>query len=250
MFCEMICLFCEAKRKHCFQDIKIKLDDFDITHLPEGLKAQNVLYASTLYKNDDPKELFIAMNEFAYHISQDGKHCLKACYWFDWMIEFESICHKRKEYCKAEQRFHIPVDIRHQQDIVWMIWDALLQECKESHPIILQKMMTSLYHLFCIKYSSYTCAKKRKYLVYFAISLLTEIVPLEEEIVKDKEKVTTIVSNIDVIYKQIKKNEIMILSEEDNIYALTPSEEKEKARQEIFDSMIHKLASLDSSFSK
>ena len=37
---------------------------------------------------------------------------------------------------------------------------------------------------------------------------MTEIVPLDEEIVKNKEQVSQIVGKIDVIYKQIKKNEV------------------------------------------
>jgi hypothetical protein len=43
--------------------------------------------------------------------------------------------------------------------------------------------------------------------MYFVIEIFTEPHSLEEEIVKDKEKVLTIVKNINKIYKQIKKNE-------------------------------------------
>jgi uncharacterized protein YaaN involved in tellurite resistance len=39
------------------------------------------------------------------------------------------------------------------------------------------------------------------------MSLLSETVNVEEDLVKDKEQVSAIVSKIDNIYKQIKKNE-------------------------------------------
>ena len=43
--------------------------------------------------------------------------------------------------------------------------------------------------------------------MYYAISLLTETVCLDEEIVKNKEHIASIISKIDIVYKQIKKNE-------------------------------------------
>ena len=45
--------------------------------------------------------------------------------------------------------------------------------------------------------------------MYFAVSLLTEPINLNEEIAKQesKEKISNIIKNIDLIYKQIKKNE-------------------------------------------
>jgi hypothetical protein len=51
--------------------------------------------------------------------------------------------------------------------------------------------------------------KKRKYILYFAVSLLTETINLNEEIIKSdqKEKIANITKNINTIYKQIKKNE-------------------------------------------
>jgi SMC interacting uncharacterized protein involved in chromosome segregation len=45
-------------------------------------------------------------------------------------------------------------------------------------------------------------------MLYFAVELLISSVDMKEEIVKDKEKVAHIVEKIDLIYKQIKKNEV------------------------------------------
>jgi len=43
--------------------------------------------------------------------------------------------------------------------------------------------------------------------MYFVIEVFTEPYSLEEEIVRDKNKINTITQNINKIYKQIKKNE-------------------------------------------
>ena len=50
--------------------------------------------------------------------------------------------------------------------------------------------------------------KKRRFLLYFAISLLVETSNPDIPIVTEEEKIETIKSKIDVIYRQIKKNEV------------------------------------------
>ena len=67
--------------------------------------------------------------------------------------------------------------------------------------------MNSLKEIFCIKYTT-AAAKKRRYLLYFAVSLITQTVPTNIELINDKKMVQNIIDRIDTIYKQIKKNEI------------------------------------------
>jgi hypothetical protein len=66
--------------------------------------------------------------------------------------------------------------------------------------------MHSLQALFSIKYTTGVC-KRRRYLLYFAVALLTEPVPTNIEITTKKEVIQHVVENIDEIYKQIKTNE-------------------------------------------
>jgi len=207
LFCEIMCVLCDAKRKHSFDNIKIKKDDFDMTQMTDRFKAPSREYAEQIFLKDDPKELFIAINEFAYNISQDGKNIINACYWIEWIIEFETLCKNKKEKMKCERRSNIPVESKFQMDIIWIVWDLFLKEA-EKRPKIIKKIIGALLSLFTLKYSS-GCHKKRKYILYFVVSLLCENINLEEEIIRktQQEIVTNVMKKIDQVYKQIKQQE-------------------------------------------
>ena len=127
MFAEVISTLTLSNRKHSFEPIKInRVEEFDMTQMTDRLKAPNMTYGSDILKKEDPKELFIAINEFSYHISQDSHSTIGASYWIEWLLEFDAICKKRKEPCLCEKRSRIAVEKKFQRDIIWILWDALL----------------------------------------------------------------------------------------------------------------------------
>jgi len=207
LFCEIMCVLCDAKRKHSFDNIKITKQDFDMTQMKHRFKAPHVQYVEGIFMKDDPKELFVAVNEFAYNISSECKNIIDACYWIEWIIEFETICKKKEKY-KCERRNNIPVESKYQMDIIWIIWDIFLKESNQRSKIV-DKIVNSLLKLFTLKYNS-SCSKKRKYILYFVVSILCENINIDEEIIREKQKeiISNVVKKIDLVYKQIKKNEI------------------------------------------
>ena len=208
MFCEIMCILCDATRKHSFDNIKISKEDFDMTLMTERFKAPSIKYAEEIFMKDDPKELFVAINEFAYNISEDNKNIVSACYWIEWIIEFENVCKMKKVKCKCERRVNIQVDSKFQMEIIWMIWDIFLIE-SQKRPKIFQKIINALLTLFTLKYTSGT-HKKRKYILYFIVSMFCENINTNDEIIRDsqKEVIGIVIDKIDIIYKQIKKNEV------------------------------------------
>jgi uncharacterized pyridoxamine 5'-phosphate oxidase family protein len=205
LFCEIMCVLCEARKKHCYNEIKVKREDFDLTQMTERFKAPNVKYADELFMKEDPKELFIASNELAYNLSEEGKNSVSACYWLEWIIEFETICKQKKEKCKCERRTFAKVDHKFQMDIIWLVWDIFLAESSKRNTLV-QRIINSVLNIFCLKYTS-GCHKKKRLLMYFVIEIFTEPYSLDEDIIKDKNKIIIITNNINKIYKQIKKNE-------------------------------------------
>ena len=208
IFCEIMCVLCDAKRKHSFDTIKITKNDFDLTQMTDRFKAPNNKFAEDFFMKEDPKELFIAINELAYNLSSQGKNVMSACYWIEWIMEFENVCKARKDKFKCERREKMPVDTKNQMDIVWIIWDMFLKESEKRQPIT-KKIIRALLSLYSLKYSS-CCFKKKRNLVYFAVSLLCENINYDEEIIRETQKtvVSNVLKKIDLVYKQIKKNEV------------------------------------------
>ena len=207
LFAELICILCNSRKKHAFESLAIKdINDFDVVNLSRKLKAPNIQYAEEIFIKGDPKELFIAINEFAYHISNISKDITLACYWVEWILQFETICKQKKTKCACERRIFIPVNEKYQMEVIWMIWDALIKEARKNKLPFYNKIIKALLSLFCIKYTP-NSNKKRKYIIYCAISFLTEDVNLNIPLVENKKFIESITSKINIIYKEVKKNE-------------------------------------------
>jgi hypothetical protein len=207
LFAEVISIITLSVKHNSFEKIKInREEEFDITQMSERFKAPSIEFVEPVFHPSDPKELFIPINEFSYHISGTKKNMLSACYWIEWIIEFDIICKKRKQplYCK---RRAVDVDIKFQTDIIWLIWDSLLYYVSELNNPYIDSLIRSLKNIFCIKYTTTSC-KKRKYLLYFAVELLTTTVPTNIELIQNKQLVTNVIEKINEIYEQIKENEV------------------------------------------
>jgi hypothetical protein len=208
LFGEIITVLCQSKKKHSIESITIKKqEEFDMTSMSSRLKAPSVTYATSIFKKDDPKELFIAINEFMYHISNESRNSLEACYWFEWIVEFENLCKKKKELCVCERRTFVSADEKFQKEPIWIIWDALFFTNSTNKCEITKKILKSIFELFSIRYTAGS-KKKRKYLIYFAISIITDTFNKNVNIIEDIPMVDNVTKKIDLIYKEIKKNEV------------------------------------------
>ena len=202
LFAEIICIICLSRKKNGLEVVKIKKDAFDITNIQGKLHAKNIYYGQKIFKKGDPSEIFIAINELSYNISI--KNTIQVWFWIEWILEFDKLCYAKKRPLKGVRRTKIPVESIFQTNVIWIIWDAFFSVAKTK---LQEKIMNSLLNLFCINYSL-GAKTKRKMVLYFAAYLLTEKYEMDIPIISDKKSVETIVTKVDVIYEQIKKNEI------------------------------------------
>lgn len=208
IFAEVIAVLCNSRKKHAFEPVKLaKTGVFDMTHMATKLKAPNIGYVEGTFRNGDPKELFVAINEFAYHVSRQSKNVVSACYWLEWALEFEVLCKRGKEKCLCERRTFAPVLEIYQMDPIWLVWEVVMKEVEGRNNQLASKVMESLLQIFCIKYTS-GAKKRRRFVIYFAVALLCETVDYGVDIVHNKSAIDIIVKKIDHVYRDVKKNEV------------------------------------------
>lgn len=207
LFAQIVTVLVSSNKKYSVEAVKInKQEEYDITQMTERFIAPNIHYVDGIFKKDDPRELFIAVNEFAYNISDDKNNMRNACYWIEWIIEFDLICKKKKIPCFCETRPFVNVETKFRTDCIWILWEALFQACDKKNNSFLSELLHSTFSLFCVKYTT-ASAKRRRYLLYFSVALLTESIPTNIELFSNKLLVNTVTNNINKIYRQVKKKE-------------------------------------------
>ena len=210
LFSEIFSVLCQSKKMHSIELMKINLSEaFNLDKINERLKAPSMHYIEPYFRPDDPKGLFIALNEFSYNISCDSEDLTSACHWIEWIIEFESVHKRRKESIVCSSRGN-DVDEQFQTDSIWIVWDAILYYSKKKS-LFIQNLLSSLLNLFCIKYTTAIC-KKRRYILYYAVGLLIENVKIDIEISGDKEMLHNKVSQTNIFYAELKNNGITMRS--------------------------------------
>ena len=232
LFAELIGVIICSKQKNYLNFVKLKKDAFTVHEMSRKFVAKNTLLIDEVYLKEDPKETYMAFNEFAYNISFDCKNALTSCYWLEWIIEYEQICKKKKTKCICERRAFINVDTKFQLSIIWIVWEIILNESKKRGNFY-YKICKTLLDIFCLRYSI-TNNKKFKGLIYYAIYILCDNIDTNISFInkKDKDLVNIIVSKVDNFYKQIKQNEIS--PNTDYLFESLPSKSnKEKSIKKI-----------------
>lgn len=198
IFGEICVILVYSRKKHPLQETKISTSTNFFKY-----KAPNLTYFDNYCLEEDLKDLIVPINEFVYQIKCE-KNSVEACYWVEWLLEFERKC-KKENITILGRRELKEIDSKFQKDMAFCIWDILLSESYEITPKIIHTLILSSYKLFSLRYSNGTL-KKRKLLIYFCIELLTN--PYQNlSILDDKSKMVNLNENLNIVYKQVKKNE-------------------------------------------
>ena len=110
---------------------------------------------------------------------------------------------KKEEKCIGTFRTFTDIENKYQNDIIWIIWDLLLKRYLDSS---VEKIIKSLLNLYCIKYTP-NVKTKRIYILYYAVTLCCEKINNNITLFSNKNLIENVCSKIDLVYKEIKKNE-------------------------------------------
>lgn len=204
LFAEIVCVLCLSKKQYSIEPVKInRKEEFIITNMHDRLRATSTDFIADVFLPKDPKELMIPFNEFAFHLTQ--RDCRNASYWIEWILEFDLICRKNKEKTQCAIRRYVRDD-KLCRDVVWVIWDIFFHIAERRDDKFIMVILQALLGIFTIKYTTASC-KKRRFLLYFGVTMLTEEIIRDSDVFQDKEMIQTVIENINIVYQQIKKNE-------------------------------------------
>jgi len=206
LFAEIVSILCLSKKKNSFDIPKIDKTEYNVINISHRLQAKNIKLSKNVFKNEDPKELFMAINELSWNIKKKVANMNNAIYWVEWIFGFETLSKKEKQKVYNCATREVPVEFKFKKDVAWLIWEVIRNEASKRGSGI-EKIVESLLSLYCLKYKP-GCKRKRRSIIYNALNLFCEHIDNNIKIVSNNTLVDNITSKINIIYQQIKKNEI------------------------------------------
>jgi len=89
-FCELVCMITNAtKMRKPIPLKKISNNDFSKNFFESKLRAKDYSTSLKILTPNDPQEMTIIVNEFAYNISDNHYNINQALYWLSWILEWE-----------------------------------------------------------------------------------------------------------------------------------------------------------------
>lgn len=146
--------FCRKNKLPPFPKIKPE-HDFQHLTIQENLKAPSANYARHLALKDDPLEIYIPFNELVYSLRPESRDTTRSLYWAAWLLKYASQCKKQnKTDLVCNTRPNPFVDDKHAHNVVWLIWDAVLDAGKKSPQAgILEPYIDALFKLHCLRWN-------------------------------------------------------------------------------------------------
>lgn len=208
---EIITLITLSRKKKLEQIPKITQNDYNSTTFKSKLEAKDTLLIEKIVQENDPSEIKIAINEFAYHLSK--RNISKCLYWLGWIFEWEKINIKRYGKYEIHYRHTDNVDSKSFKNVVWLIWDVINDLRNNSilfHNVLSTQDNESISALWNLYKYNFTLGQKnkRKPYIIWAIKCMTSNVNWEIPLIDRENLLFKSIFNINLIIQKFKTQEV------------------------------------------
>jgi hypothetical protein len=172
--------------------------DFNPLVIQENLKAPSSIYARAIMKQEDPMELYVPINEYAYCLK--SKDYSKALYWVSWILKYATKYKEdQKTHLVCAYRSNDYVEEKFLRSHIWILWAVILENKTD--------MIEALYRMYCLRWSKGDLKKRIPFLVtaiLFICENALDSTPVPQSIGQVQDIVQNIPEWIEAI-KQTKK---------------------------------------------
>ena len=166
-----LCISLKTKRYDKLPKINSK-EDFEYHNIQKRLCAKMNILPSHIIHFNDPDELRIIINEI-FTMSKNFQFGYdKCCYWIQWIFEWELLHKKQKKVFNIDNRDIKGISDKLKGNIVWILWETILEEMKIRNNENITKQILSLFKLYC---HNFTLGKRKQrlFLLLHAIGYVT-----------------------------------------------------------------------------
>ena len=140
--------------------------DFTPLVIQEMLKAPSNSYARSIMKQEDPMELYVPINEFAFSLRPETRDASKALYWISWILKYASKYKEdQKTYLVCGYRSNDYVEEKFLRSPIWILWAVVLESMRTSpQTAVVTPYIETLYKMYCLRWSQGDLKKRLPFL--------------------------------------------------------------------------------------
>ena len=230
--CELIAVLTLSPKKKIIPLPQIKEIHFELYTMQNYMVASDLSKLPQFWKEGDPPEIKIPLNEIANFLSMHNSGSSiaeKTLFWLSWLLTWGKLHKKKFGDFTCSHRKTSNINSKYTNDSIWIVWNIILAELvkreDQEYYLSLKENIECLYKLYKFEY---TRSKKssRIYLVIFAILLILDTTPTIDFdnpiFYKDNLRIKAMV-NINNLYYTINLNKSRPI--------FTPQELRKKAIQ-------------------
>ena len=205
--------------KNLLPSINIVDTDLTTNSIRNKIMHKSVLLVDKIINKSDPPEIKIVGNEFANHLRKPGSMIRNkngivdgSIYWLYWILKWDKMMLKKNKNYKCASRKINNVHPKFYNDVIWIVWNIIFNECKFRKNKSLTDKIIVLFNLYIRDYKNSYKHSRVPHIVH-ALLILQNKKYLSSKIPIDSTnyfKMVQTTGNINSIYRQIKtKSEVI-----------------------------------------